>query len=65
MALIFLLLFFLPISINLGVCASQSTQGRIVNHHTFHACLRPAKTAVHVDHHSVRTNVDALQVRSN
>lgn len=46
------------------VFVSQSTQERIVNHHTFHACLLLAKTEERVSHRSVPTNADALQVRT-
>lgn len=35
-----------------------------MSHRTSHACLRPAKTAEHANHHSIRTNADALQVRA-
>lgn len=43
---------------------SQSTQEKIVNHHIFHACLLPAKTAELVNRLPVHTSVNALQVRN-
>lgn len=46
------------------VFVSQSTQERIVNHHTFRACLLLAETVERVSHLSIPTNADALQVRT-